>query len=144
MKWPLQNVDIDQKAHIRAFSMLQYGNSALFPQGVPGGVFPHCQFPAAPDDWCRNPAQHISSICANVPSTHAALNILNIYCKGGRGKATQCGGKHATGRKIISPGAEVGSISGGVLEQWSTRTRQQISRKQSRLVEALILHCGKH
>ena len=61
-------------------------------------------------------------------STHdAALNILNIYC--GRGKPTQCGAGHATGRKIISPGAEV----------VSNRKRNSGIIVQGILVEALKL-----
>ena len=57
-----------------------------------------------PDDWCRNPAQHIQSCCAIRPRCIEYIEyILRVN--------QQWGAEHATGRKIISPGAAVGSTN---------------------------------
>ena len=90
VRQPFQNVHI---VHIHA--TLPFGNSATLPHWQMA-TLPHCHIATRcpwrllplplphsllpPDDWCRNPAQHIHSYAM---LAHAALNILNIYCATG-------------------------------------------------------------
>ena len=71
-------------------------------------------------------------------------NILNIYCAGDGLNQLTVGAVHATGRKIISPGAEVGSISGGILEQRNTRTVEYSNKAAADQSEAEQISGSTH
>ena len=96
---------------------------------TPGWCLLPLPLPAAPDGWCRNPAQHICSIenCAIRP--RCIEYIEYILQSGGRGKPTEC---------------VVGSMQRGVRlshqeQRWKYQYCQQNSGilEQGRFVEAL-------
>ena len=95
-----------------------------------------CSPMVAPDDWCRNPVQHIWSTA--MQRTHAVEYIE--YILRGLNQPT-VGAVHATGRKIISPGdwrTVAGSVTSvtrqsyqweALASVWCTGQKYQLSRK---------------